>query len=151
MTQQPDMTEMDEYYERTRKPLFTTPTSRVGRFGCGVIVFAWFLLLLTPCAMIWLGMGNTLSIPRVNVPEPELHPALEVQLIMEIDNRGLKFTTTGVNQSGDLNLCIQNNINYLLWESDTNSTPASYCQCYQRQDNQSDWEFTQQLESVCTP
>lgn len=151
MTQQPDMTEMDEYYERTRKPLFAMPTSRAGRFGYGIILAIWFLLLLTPCAMLWLATGNTLSIPRSNIPEPELHPALEVQLIMEIDNRGLKFTTTGLTQSDDLNLCIQNNINYLLWESDRDSTPASYCQCYQRQDNQSDWEFTQQLESVCNP
>ncbi len=151
MTQQPDMSEMDEYYERTRKPLFTVPQSRAGRVGCGLILLFWFVLLLTPCAMIWLATGNTLTIPRGNVPEADLHPVLEVQLIMEIDNRGLKFTTTGVNQSDEMNLCIQNNINYLLWESDNNSTPASYCQCYQRQDNQSEWEFTQQIESACIP
>mgnify|MGYP006979900197 CR=1 FL=1 len=151
MTQKPDMSEMDEYYERTRKPLFKMPTSRAGRFGCGVLIMVWFLILLLPCAMVWLATGNTLSIPRNNVPEPELHPALEIQLIMEIDNRGFKITGTNINRIDDLNLCIENNINYLLWESDTTASPATYCQCYQRQDNQSEWEFLQQLESACNP
>ncbi len=151
MTQQPNMSEMDEYYNETRKPLFKLPTNRFGKLGCGVLLLFWFCILLLPCAMIWLAFGNTLTIPRGNVPESELHPRLEVQLIMEIDNRGLKFTTTNVNQIDELNICIENNIDYLLWESDSSATPATYCQCYQREDNTAQWDFVQQIESACNP
>ncbi|GAB5489947.1 MAG: hypothetical protein Phog2KO_01620 [Phototrophicaceae bacterium] len=151
MTQQPDMSEMDAYYEQTRKPLFNTPTSAVGRAIFAVLLVLWFTLLTLPCAMIWLAFGNTITIPRGNIPESELHPRLEVQLIMEIDNRGLKFTTTDVSQSNDLNLCIENNIGYFLWENDTSAEPASYCQCYQREDAESEWEFIEQFETACTP
>lgn len=151
MTQQPDMSEMDEYYNETRKPLFNLPTSKFGRFGCGVLLVLWFIFLTLPCAMIWLAVGNTITVPHANIPEPELHPRLEIQLIMQIDNRGLKFTTTSISESDTLNICVENNINYFLWESDSSATSAIYCQCYQRESTESEWNFVQQLESVCSP
>ena len=151
MTQQPDMSEMDEYYEQTRKPLFNIPNSPFGRFIFGILLVFWFIILLLPCGMLWLAVGNTITIARNNVPEPELHPRLEIQLIMEIDNRGLKFTSTDIDQRDDLNICIENNIDYFLWENDTSAVPASYCQCYQREDTESDWEFMEQLETACNP
>ncbi|MEM9954220.1 MAG: hypothetical protein AAF846_21595 [Chloroflexota bacterium] len=149
MTQPPDMSEMDEYYERTRRPLFNIPDNRAGRFGCGLIIFGWFIVLLLPFTMIWLAFGNSLTIPRNNVPESELHPRLQVQLVMEVNNRGLKFTSTSLNRSADTQLCIENNTNYLLWENDASASPATYCQCYERPDAESEWQFSQQIESSC--
>ncbi len=149
MTQTPDMSEMDDYYARTRKPLFQIPDNRIGKLGCGVLIVLWFVVLTIPCAMIWLAVGNTLTIPHANVPEPEQHPRLQIQLIMEIDNRGLKLTSSSLDQIDETNLCIENNINYLLWKSDANAAPAIYCQCYQRDNSESEWEFTQQIESAC--
>ena len=151
MTQQPDMSEMDEYYEQTRKPLFNIPTSPIGKAIFALLLVLWFALLMLPCGMLWLAVGNTITISRNNIPEPELHPRLEIQLIMDTDNRGLKFSSTGVNQADDLTLCVQNNISYFLWENDESAEPASYCQCYQREDTESEWEFIEQLETACTP
>lgn len=151
MTQQLDMSEMDEYYEQTRKPLFNMPTSPIGKAIFAMLLLLWFALLMLPCGMLWLAVGNTITISRNNIPEPELHPRLEIQLIMDTDNRGLKFSSTGVSQADDLNLCVQNNINYFLWQNDESAEPASYCQCYQREDIESEWEFIEQLETACIP
>lgn len=149
MTQAPDMSEMDEYYARTRKPLFKMPDNRLGRLGCGVVIGLWFVVLTIPIAMIWLAIGNTITIPQSNVPEPELHPRLQVQLIMEIENRGLKLTSASVMASDETRLCVENNINYLLWQSDESASPATYCQCYQRDDSEDEWNFIQQIEASC--
>lgn len=149
MTQQPDMSEMDEYYERTRKPLFKVPNNRLGRLGCGLLVTLWFMLLLLPCAMIWLALGNNITISHANSPEPEQHPLFEIQLIMEQDNRGLKFTNSTVQEDDDQNLCVDINVNYLLWESDSSAVPSAFCQCYQREADSEQWQFTQQFENVC--
>lgn len=151
MTQQPDMSEMDEYYERTRKPLFTVPDSLLGRAGCGVLVIVWFFVMLLPIAMLWLAFGNTIAIPQPNVPEPEQHPRLAIQLIMEIDNRGLKFTRSAVATADDTALCLESNINYALWQSDASAAPAIYCQCYTRPSTDADWQYERQLESACQP
>ncbi|MGJ3240479.1 MAG: hypothetical protein ACFE0Q_17355 [Anaerolineae bacterium] len=153
MSQQPDQqpSDMDEYYQRTRKPLFTIPTSRVGRFGCGLVLMIWFVVLLLPITMLWLAVGNTISIPHFNIPEPELHPRFEVQLVMEIGNRGLKLTTTHISEQADTAICLENRVNYWLWQSDLTATPATYCQCYQRDNSASPWVFTEQIEATCTP
>ncbi|MEO1646193.1 MAG: hypothetical protein AAFR67_13465 [Chloroflexota bacterium] len=149
MTQHPDMSEMDEYYERTRKPLFTLPDSPAGRAGCGALIALWFVVMLLPLAMMWLAFGNALTIPQPNAPEPDQQPRFQIELIMSIDNRGLKFTSSQVAQSADTTLCMESDTSYALWQSDDTATPATYCQCYTRQTTEDDWQFDRQLESAC--
>jgi len=149
MTQQPDMSEMDEYYERTRRPLFKRPQTPLGKLGCNLLIVGWFLVLLLPITMVWLAFGNTITIPRNNIPEAELHPRLQIQLIMSVENRGLQISRSNVQRTDETNLCVENQRSYLLWEDDGSALPATYCQCYQRADAQSEWVFTRQIENTC--
>lgn len=142
---------MDDYYERSRKPLFTIPKHPLGRLGCGLVLVGWFLLLLLPCAMIWLAVGNTITVPNNNLPEPEQHPAFQVQLLMEAKNRGLLIHTSGIANQSDEQLCIANSVNYLLWESDRTASDTQYCQCYTRPSVESAWEYSEQYEGLCNP
>jgi hypothetical protein len=140
MTDENQVDELADYYENSRKPLFTIPKNPIGRLGCGFGLLLWFIVLLLPCAMIFLAMGNTISIPNGNIPEPEQHPRFEIQLIMEIDNRGFKTETK---------LCINNDANYLLWQSDETAEDSQYCQCYERRDAASNWRFEEQYAGQC--
>lgn len=151
MTQHPDMSEMDEYYERTRKPLFTFPDSPLGRAGCGTLVALWFVVLFVPLAMMWLALGNTITIPQPNAPEPDQQPRFQVELLMSIENRGFKFTSSQVAQNTDTTLCMESDISYALWQSDDDADSATFCQCYIRQTTEDDWQYDRQLESACNP
>lgn len=149
MTRQPDLSEMDEYYERTRRPLVRIPDNRIGRMGCGCLLMAWFIALLLPCAMIWLAFGNSITLQHGDIPEPDQHPRFQIQLIMESDNRGLKITSSHITSTQADDLCIQNQVDYWLWQSDSSAAPATYCQCYERADDQAAWQFTRQIEGTC--
>lgn len=147
MTEEQQVDELAEYYENSRKPLFRIPKNPLGRLGCLVLVLLWFMVLLLPCGMIYLATGNSITIPNGDIPEPEQHPRLEIQLIMEIENRGLKLSSSSIASQSETELCINSSANYLLWQSDESATNSQYCQCYQRVDES--WQFTEQYEGQC--
>src|SRR5262245_51047915 len=115
MTEEPQVDELADYYENSRKPLFTIPKNPLGRLGCGFVLLLWFIVLLLPCAMIYLAMGYTIAIPNGNIPEPEQHPRFEIQLVMEIKNRGFKVSSSSIASETETQLCINNEANYVLW------------------------------------
>jgi len=141
--------EMDEYYRRTRRTVIPRPTTPLGRLGCGAALVVWFAVLLLPFAMFWLGSGRTITIPQGNIPDASDHPRLELRLIMDADNRGLQIKRAGVAERGDEALCIQESVSYLLWESDTNSDNALYCQCYERDSADADWSLSGTTDGAC--
>ena len=68
-------TDMDEYYERSRRPLITQPKTPLGRIGCGALLVVWFFLLTLPFFMLWLGSGRVIQIGRGgDVPNAIQHP-----------------------------------------------------------------------------
>lgn len=133
--------EMDAYYERSRRPLITVPDSRFGKLGCGLLVVIWFAVLMLPCAMFWLATGNAFTLNHANVPEPQEHPLLQVQLIMDVDNRGLQISRSSIQQSSETNLCVSSQVNYLLWASDGDDLNVAFCQCYDRETANDAWTF----------
>ena len=150
MSDEQPVSEMDEYYARTRRQLIRKPTTLTGKIGCGALLVIWFGLLMLPFVMFWLAAGKNITIPRGNVPEADQHPRWQVHLVMEKDNRGLQFLTTQVQRNNRNNVCVEAHVNYLLWERDDETNAAVYCQCYERDDTESLWTFTGTLNTTCT-
>lgn len=149
MPDEQSLSEMDEYYARTRRSLFR-PTTLRGKIGCGVLLVLWFVLLLLPCAMFWLATGHTFTIAHGgDVPEAEQHPRFEIRLIMETDNRGLQLFSSHVVRNGDNLLCVQADVNYILWQSSEDTPAVVYCDCYERSDTESMWLFVGTTNSTC--
>lgn len=148
------MTQMTEeeraYYQQTRRSIFKTPESTLGRVGCGVGLVLWFALLLTPCALFYMAMYGQITIHHANIPEPEAHPLVQVQLVMEPDNRGLRVTTSQSQSASEHDMCVQTDVRYLLWQSESDeSQNVSFCDCYIRDDEDADWAFTEQTGGSC--
>jgi hypothetical protein len=122
-----------------RQPILTIPQSRRGKIGCGMALVIWFLLLSLPCAMFWFASGNEIRLAHGNVPESYDHPLLEIGLIMEVANRGMKFKTSEIFSAGDNAVCVQTNLNYLLWYSRESNPATSFCDCYERENPAAAW------------
>lgn len=139
---QPEQSEMDAYYERSRRPLIRVPQSRIGRMGCYTLVILWFVVLMLPCAMIYFATGNALTIPHANVPEPAEHPLLRVQLIMEVDNRGFQVSRSRIQEESETELCVSSTVDYLLWQRQDDDLNVAFCQCYFRETPEDAWQFS---------
>ena len=128
------------YQTRQKRPFITMPTSRIGRFGCSIVIVIWFTLLLTPCAMFWLASGNQVILHHANIPDPVFHPMLEIGLIMTVDHSGFQFTSASITNEDEQSLCVQTSVNYLLWQNRTREDPATvFCDCYTRKDEEASW------------
>jgi hypothetical protein len=151
MSENQQNTEMDEYYRRTRQPLFRTPSTRPGKIGCGLLVVLWFCVLTIPFVMFWLASGQSITIPRGGIPEAEQHPRWQMSLIMDADNRGFQFTNTSIERNESTNLCVETHVNYLLWVSEEEQNAVAFCDCYERSDSEADWVFVETLNTTCNP
>lgn len=136
-----------EYYERTRKPIITIPKSRLGMvfFGLGVVV--WFAILMLPCAMFSLATGGEIRISHGDIPEREAHPLFQLNLVMDIDNRGFQITRSSVLPDGEQDVCIQTHVSYIMWETDGTAESVSYCDCYERAASDSDWQYLPDVDA----
>jgi hypothetical protein len=141
--------EMDEYYRRTRQPLFRNPTTRLGKLGCGLLVVLWFFVMMIPFVMFWLASGQSIAIPRGGIPQAEQYPRWQMSLIMNVDNRGFQFTNTNIARNEATNLCVETHVSYLLWVSEEEQNAAVFCDCYQRSDSEADWVFVETLNTTC--
>ena len=110
------------------------------RVGCGILIVLWFLFILSPCLLIILASQGEIVLQHRNIPESEIHPLLRVDLIMDIDFRGMAFTNSTKQNESDLEMCVQTNVRYLLWEGEGES--AKYCDCYSRISVDKSWEST---------
>jgi hypothetical protein len=66
---------------------------------------------------------------------------------MEVENRGLRLTSSGIASETESQLCINNSVTYLLWESDDSATNSQYCQCYEAASDT--WQFSEQYAGKC--
>jgi hypothetical protein len=120
------------------------------RPGCLVGVVVWFIVMLLPLFLFVLAIQGDITINhRGDVPNKFAHPMLQVKLIMEMDYRGLSITTSSLNREDDTAICIQNQTRYMLWQG--SGDPADYCQCYDRENANDDWQRTEQTQDTCTP
>lgn len=118
------------------------------RLGCGFLLIIWFLVLLLPLAMLILAAEREIRIPQPSgIPDRHEHPLWQITLINEVDYRGLQVTSSTVKRNGENALCIQTNIRYLLWYG--KGEAARYCDCYERSDLDTEWQFAGTSTGAC--
>jgi hypothetical protein len=137
------------YNKPPRQPILPVPTTRRGKIGCGIALVLWFALLMLPCVMFWFASGNEIYIAHGSVPEAYDHPLLEIGLIMTTENRGIKFKTSSIIPDEANAVCVQTNLNYVLWYSREENPTASFCDCYERADTESTWSRIETITGEC--
>ncbi len=122
------------------------------RVGCGLLLPLWFMLLMMPCALLYLAVNGEIRIWQPGVPEPYAQPRLLVSLISEADDRGLRIETSSVFHADTDNLrtCVETKVRFLLWESQGGNQDVSYCECYERVDLESTWAWDRTYGNSCT-
>lgn len=133
---------------RPRNPIIPAPVTRRGKILFALGLAVWFLVLMTPCALFWLASGGEVYLQHANIPESAVHPLLKIGTVMNPDHRGLNITTSYVTSQSDSAMCVQTNVNYLLWQSRGESPATSYCDCYTRAEDQ--WQSTGTTTGVCS-
>lgn len=119
------------------------------RGGCAVLLFGWVVLLSIPTFMFILATQGEIAVWHGDrVPSSSEHPLLKITLLMEMETRGLNITTSNIGSDGDGEVCVQTHVNYLLWEGEGEF--ASYCDCYQRADVESQWALSRTFSGSCT-
>lgn len=146
---QPVSQEQQEYLDRTRRPLITIPTTRLGRVLFGMALVLWFVVLLLPCACFYLATSGQINIGHGSVPEPEIHPLLRINLIMEPDQRGLQLMRSVILPNSETSLCIETYISYALWQTDGSNSAVVYCDCYERTSADAVWTLTDSVYEAC--
>jgi len=126
---------------------------RARRLGCGLALLAWFTLLLTPAALLYLAANGEIRLEHRDIPQPHAHPLLLLSLISETDDRGLRIETSriAVGQPAGLTLCVETAVRFLLWEYSGGNQNVSYCDCYERQRPEAAWELSNTSGDVCSP
>ncbi|MDE2636653.1 MAG: hypothetical protein OXI30_09835 [Chloroflexota bacterium] len=125
--------------------------SNARRLGCAIALLIWFALLLTPCALFYLAANGEIRFDHRDVPQPHAHPLLLVSLVSEAADRGLRFETSRIieAQSNGEMLCVETAVRFLLWEYSGGNQDVSYCDCYQREGLEADWELVGTSSGVC--
>jgi hypothetical protein len=128
-----------------------SPTRRkfFWRFGCFSGLMLWLVLMVIPPILFILALRGDITIPRYgDVPDRHEYPLFQVKLIMEDDFRGLGLMNTKLFSDNDLNMCIQTNVSYFLWEGE--GEPAVFCACYNRENDDMDWVWLETVRESCS-
>ena len=136
--------------EQQPAPAAAKPVSRLRRFGCALILVAWFAFLLTPCGLFYLAANGEIRLSQPDAPAPHAQPRLLITLINDPDNRGLQLLRSF--PAGDRSenaVCIETRVNYLLWESRGGDQDVSYCDCYARAQPGGAWTLTATHSTHC--
>ena len=124
------------------------------RAGCGILLIIWFTVLLTPCLLLYLASNGEIRIWHADIPEPHAHPRLLIELISEVDYRGLRIVNSTITNNildNDNHTCVSTHVRYLLWESAEEDQDVSYCDCYKRENSESIWALTSTTADSCLP
>jgi|GEM_PF-626726 len=122
----------------------------IKRFGCGVLLILWFTLLMTPCGLFYLAGNGEIRIWHSDIPEPDVHPRLLLELVSEVDYRGLQLTRSySVDSSAD-NTCVQTDVSFYLWQSIEEDLDSSYCDCYERENDEASWLLNATTVGACS-
>jgi len=144
-------TEDIEYIHKDENTVAPPKQNVIKRFGCGLLVILWFTVLLLPCALFYLAANGEIRIWQNDVPEPYSHPRLLIELVSEVDYRGLRFVNSSIVDTDldDNALCVQTNVSYFLWETVEDNQDVAFCDCYVREDIDSIWTLTETIPDIC--
>ena len=125
--------------------------SKARRLGCAIALLIWFTFLLTPCALFYLAAQGEIRFVHRDIPQPHAHPLLLVSLVSETKDRGLRIEASRIVEarSNELMLCVETAVRFLLWEYSGGNQDVSYCDCYQREGSEADWELAGTSSGAC--
>ncbi len=137
--------------EQNSEVLIKAKRSLFSRLGCYFLLGIWFTILLTPCALLYLASNGEIRISHSDIPDSYEHPQLSIELVSEVDSRGLRIVNSSVvdNVLNDNLMCIQTNVRFLLWQTEEDNQNVSFCDCYERADSDSVWTFIQTTPDHC--
>lgn len=125
--------------------------SLFSRLGCGIVLVIWFMILLTPCALLYLASNGEIRILHTDIPDAYEHPRLSIELVSEVKSRGLRVINSSVvdNDLDDNLMCVQTNVRFLLWQTNEDNQDTAYCDCYERNESDAGWSFSQSTPDIC--
>ncbi|NDJ60979.1 MAG: hypothetical protein GYB67_07630 [Chloroflexi bacterium] len=142
----PEAAEPAEAQPALPEPAPSPPRRRIfRRFGCGLGLVLWIVLLFVPCALFTLAIQQEIVISQGSAPDQQIR----IWLIMDADQRGLGVSSTSVQQSAEHALCVQTDTRFLLWQGQED--PLTYCQCYARETGEAAWAYQGTHADACTP
>lgn len=142
------MNDSQQTLERVEYVVKDKKRTPLQRLGCGLMIVLWLFVMMLPMIMIVLAVEGEITITHTgDVPDKHEHPRLRLDLIMEIDYHGVKITHATVERDGDLNVCVQTNVRYLLWQGQ--GDPAQFCDCYTRSGMEADWLLESTVSDAC--
>lgn len=148
----PDSPELSSTIEEQIEEIQPQPKrSLLSRLGCGFLLVIWFVVLMTPCALLYLASNGEIRIGHTDIPDAHEHPRLSIELVTEVDSRGLRIVNSSVvdNMPDDNALCVQTNVRFLLWRTSENNQDTLYCDCYERDTADAEWIFNQTMPEMC--
>ncbi len=102
---------------------------RLGRIGCGVLVVAWFLFLLTPCLVVVLVTQKEIVLTHSDVPNDDFR----IWLISEPSQRGIAVSNSRRVSAANNAVCTLTDVRFIMWQG--KGDPNHYCSCYTQQDS----------------
>lgn len=133
----------------TRQPIIPAPETTREKIIFAIGLTLWFMLLSTPCAMVWLASGGEVYISQ-DVPDKLDHPRLQMQLISDADYTGFRVTRSWIASESENNLCLETHNSYALWNNRTDEDPSVvFCDCYERESVDDRWLFTTSETEAC--
>ncbi|PJF28188.1 MAG: hypothetical protein CUN53_01240 [Phototrophicales bacterium] len=136
---------MTETTTETDAPVQATRRSPLRRIGCGIALTLWFLLLLTPCIMVYAATQGEITIPQGDLPGQ----VIRLWMIQEARLQGIGVSSTSVLTIDSDTRCLQTDNRFLLWRG--SELPVTYCECFRRERDGAGWDFISGAEGVCTP
>lgn len=118
--------------------------SPLRRVGCITALIVWFLILLLPCFLVVLAVQQEITISTGSAPGQQLR----LWLISEPDQRGIALSTASVRETDPNAICVQTNIQFLLWSG--SAEPLVYCDCFERESDSAAWSATSTTSGECT-
>lgn len=104
--------------------------SRLQRCGCWLGLSLWFVLLVTPCGLLYLATQNEVAISLGDLPGQ----TLRVWLVNEARLRGIAISSpsvVGERDSGEV--CLQTQVSFVLWMGEGEG--SRFCDCFARVEN----------------
>lgn len=111
--------------------------------GIGLVI--WFTLLLLPCVLFTLAVNQEIAIPTGDLPGQQVR----IWLVMEVEQRGLGYSTASVTQRSETEVCLTTDIGFLLWQGQAEA--ARYCECYARSSASEPWSLASMEMAACSP
>ncbi len=135
---------MMETATETDAPVQAVRGSPLRRIGCGIALTLWFLLLLTPCIMVYAASQGEITIPQGDLPGQ----SIRLWMIQEARLQGIGVASTSVLTIDGDTRCLQTDNRFLLWRG--NEPPVTYCECFRRSADGAKWDFISSAEDACT-